>query len=335
MLKIVLKLLALTTVILGIKIVLWAYLHTYEEKYSDEIGYKTNALLKPVRHRINTVFVGSSRTAHGFNPAVFDSVTHHQTHSFNLGINALFAPNTFSQCRKLLGINGLKLKTIFLELSFPPTETYGDPFSRPEPFAEIGLKNTHFLQEQSYGPESVQRGTSLYDSYLTQFFRLRNAVHVLTLALARGGELEYSMTPTGYRYFHSNTFQNRSSNPVRLTTPPDTTVLPVRYTKRVQLYKDQLMQLARECEAQKVSIYFYLPSRMMAEEKAILPGVYAALPDRYRLAVPYRREFTPPFPADYSDDGQHLNEKSATLYSQLFAQAFIQKQFKSSNSKKP
>ncbi|RRA99820.1 hypothetical protein [Larkinella rosea] len=325
MVKIVLKLLALTTVILGIKIALWAYLHTYEVKYSDEIGYKINSLLKPIREEVNTVFVGSSRTAHGFNPAVFDSVTHHQTRSFNLGINALFAPNTFIECGKLLQMNGLHLKTIFLELSFPPTETYGDPFGRADPFAEIGFKNTHFLQQQRFGPASVQRGTALYDSYLTQFFRMRNAVHLLGLTLVRAGELNYAMTPTGYRYFEPGTFRNRSRNPVRVATLPDTTPLPRSFTKQAQLYRDQLMQLVRQCEAKKVAIYFYLPPRLMAEEKDILPNVYAALPDRYRIAVPYRREYTAPFPADCSDDEQHLNEKSAALYSRSFARAFRQK----------
>jgi hypothetical protein len=63
----------------------------------------------------------------------------------------------------------------------------------------------------------------------------------------------------------------------------------------------------------------------MYEEQQILPNVYAALPDRYRISLPYRREYTAPFPADCSDDQHHLNQKTAALYSQQFAQSFLQK----------
>ncbi|GAB3315092.1 hypothetical protein GCM10027299_04020 [Larkinella ripae] len=325
MVKILLKLLALATVILALKVGIWAYLHTYQVKRADEISYKLDSLLTPIRHQVNTVFIGSSRTAHSFNPAVFDSVTHQQTRSFNHGINALFAPNTFAECRKLLNVEGLPLKTIFLELSFPPTKAYDDPFSRDDLFAEIALKNSDFLRQSHSDPASVQRGTTLYDSYLTQFFMLRNAVHVLASALVRGPQPDYNMTAAGYRYFAPGSLSNRPPAGGRSTSAPDTATRPVQFTQREQFYVDQLMELVRACAEKHVAIYFFLPNRLMEEEKALLPNVYAALPDQNRIAVPFRREYTPPFPADCSDDTQHLNPKSATLYTRFFARAFLQK----------
>ncbi|GAB3909466.1 hypothetical protein GCM10028803_47080 [Larkinella knui] len=326
MLKLVLKLLALTTVLLGVKMAIWAYLHTYQTRRFDESGYKLDSMLKPIRQEINTVFVGSSRTAHSVNPAVFDSATQHQTRSFNHGISAMFAPNTFAECEKLLKMDGLHLKTIFLELSFPPLKAHEDPFGRGNLFHEFSFKNSYFRREQNFGRERVQRGITLYDSFLTHFIMLRSAILMLVATVVRNDRDNFVMTPTGYRYFHPSAFLNRHYNRVSAQTPPDTTTLRVPFTERDRFYVNRLMQLAQRCEAKNVAIYFYLPNRMMDEEKQTLPNIYAALPERYRISMPYRRQFTPPFPADCSDDKQHLNQTAATLYTQLFAQAFLQKQ---------
>ncbi|MFC5409663.1 hypothetical protein ACFPMF_10110 [Larkinella bovis] len=325
MLRFFLKILVLVMVMLGLKITLWARLQRQNPKRFDESGYKLDSMLKPVRHRINTVFVGSSRTMHSINPAVFDSVTQYQTRSFNHGLSALFAPNTFAECEKLLKMDGLTLKTIFLELSFPPGKAHEDPFSRTNPLHEIGFKTGHFVREEDYSAERIRRGNDLYDSFLNQFFTLRSSVFMSVLPLIRTEQDNFIMDSTGYRYFRPNAFGDRKPAGFTAATPPDTTALPVRLTERDRFYLNQLMQLIRQCDARKVSLYVYLPNRPMAEEKQILPNVYAALPDRYRIAVPYRREYTAPFPDDCSDDQQHLNQKSATLYSLQFAQAYLQK----------
>jgi hypothetical protein len=154
---------------------------------------------------------------------------------------------------------------------------------------------------------------------------LRSAVHLFVGAVFRNDQDNYIMTTTGYRYFKPSAFLNRKFNKVSENTPPDTATLPFKSTARERFYVNQLMQLARKCEAKQVAIYFYIPNRMMLDEKQLLPNVYAALPDRYRIAVPYRRQFTPPFPASCSDDKLHLNQKTAALYTQLFAEAFLQK----------
>lgn len=325
MAKIILKLLVLATVILGIKTALWTYLRTYKMRQFDESSYKLDSMLRPMQHRINTVFVGSSRTIHSFNPAVFDSVTHYQTRSFNHGLSAMFAPNTFAECEKLLKMDSLHLKTIFLELSFPPLLAHEDPFGRDNPLKDIAFKNSHFLRENEYGEEQVQKGISIYDSFLNHFFMLRSSVYLVALTMVRDDPENFIMTPTGFRYFRPNAFSGQLPNKTRTDTPPDTAKLFTQFTEKERFYVNRLMQLVRRCEAKNVAIYFYLPNSMMPEEKRLLPNVYAALPDRYRIAVPYRREFTPPFPADCSEDSKHLNRETATLYTQCFARAFRQK----------
>ena len=325
MLKLFLKLLVLTMVILGIKTALWGYLKTCKPKHFNESGYKLDSMLTPVRSQINTVFVGSSRTAHSLNPAVFDSVTHHHTRSFNHGISAMFAPNTFAECEKLLRMDGLPLKTIFLELSFPPETAHEDPFSRDDPFSEIGFKKSHFFRESHSGKQWVQQGTTMLDSYLNQFFMLRSSVYMFVLSMLRNEQVNFIMTPTGYRYFRPDAFPNRQNNRVSEQMPPDTSNAPIQFTQKEHHYLNRLLALAQRCEEKKVAIYFFLPNRMMTEEKIILPNVYAALPARYRISLPYRPEFTAPFPANYSDDQQHLNQQAATQYTQLFAESFLQK----------
>lgn len=327
MLRFLTKLLLLTLVLVALKTGLWAYIHTYRPMRSlqYEGRYKRDSLLKPNRSRINTVFVGSSRTAFGIIPSVFDSVTRHKTSSFNHGLSALLTPYTFTECVKLLQIDSLKLKTIFFELSVPNEATHEDPFDKDNVYDEIALKTKLLLREEIPEDERIRRGLEMYNSYLNGLLTLKGPVSIFMHSLNRKKDENFVMTPSGHRYFRQYKGLAKRNEGIPAEKPPIPVVFQNRLTPKETLYRSRLDELIRKCHEKNVAIYFFLPTKLTPDEKRFFPHFWAMLPPQYRIDIPIRNQLTPPFPTAYSDDGVHLNPTGATLYSQLFAEAFIGK----------
>jgi hypothetical protein len=77
---------------------------------SDKLDY-----LAAHRGEIDTVFLGSSRVYHAFDPALFDRETG-TTHSFNFGIDGMRPPESFYVLREVLKLR-LPLRRVFIELA--------------------------------------------------------------------------------------------------------------------------------------------------------------------------------------------------------------------------
>src|SRR5687767_1774420 len=66
----------------------------------------------------NNLVIGSSRVYRQVNPMVLDSVTaQNSLKSYNLGINWLFAPESFYVFDQLVNSDNLRLKCVIMELS--------------------------------------------------------------------------------------------------------------------------------------------------------------------------------------------------------------------------
>lgn len=82
----------------------------------------------PQKKNVDTLFVGSSRTYHGVDPATFDRTMKahgHPTHSFNFAMDGLNTAEGFGLVRHVLALHPHKLKTIFFEAQ--PTIAAGTP----------------------------------------------------------------------------------------------------------------------------------------------------------------------------------------------------------------
>lgn len=80
---------------------------------SDKLDY-----LAAHRGEIDTVFIGSSRVYHAFDPAEFDrefAARGETAHSFNFGIDGMRPPESFYVLRELLKLR-LPLRRVFIEL---------------------------------------------------------------------------------------------------------------------------------------------------------------------------------------------------------------------------
>ncbi len=76
---------------------------------SEKLDY-----LREHRREIDTIFIGSSRVYHAFDPAQFDRATG-TTRSFNLGIDGMRPPESFYLLREVMQL-GLPLRRVFIEL---------------------------------------------------------------------------------------------------------------------------------------------------------------------------------------------------------------------------
>jgi hypothetical protein len=71
--------------------------------------------LRAHRGKFDTIYIGSSRVYHAFDPAEFDRATG-STHSFNFGIDGMRPPESFYVLREVLKLR-LPLRHVFIELS--------------------------------------------------------------------------------------------------------------------------------------------------------------------------------------------------------------------------
>ncbi len=104
-----------------------ALLHRVLPNAVPEITPKLD-YLRAHRGDYDTLFVGSSRVYHGFDPKVFDATTAAAglpTHSFNMGINGMQPPESLYVLRKVLAMDLPHLRRIFLEIASvaPPPDT--------------------------------------------------------------------------------------------------------------------------------------------------------------------------------------------------------------------
>jgi hypothetical protein len=324
--KLLAKLLLLLGVVLGLKAALWYGLHTYRPKRTMryEAAYKRDSLLWPIRRQVNTVFIGSSRTAFSLIPAQFDSLTHQQTHSFNHGLSGTFVPATFDEAERIIDMDGLALKTLFFELSFPLTTAGTDPFDQESPTDEL-LFMADYARQQATGLDVVGELTRTTNDVLVKALMLKNTVTFAVNSLNKPVDDNFVMTPGGYRYYRSvnwidplevaKSASERSRE--RLPTAKADTV-PTRYRQRIQ-------RLIERCNQRKVALYFVRPNHLTTTEKRLLPGIEAAIPARYRFGMPARYNSLYQMGVYCSDDGMHLNRRGARLFTARFAEHYHQR----------
>ncbi|TAE32043.1 MAG: hypothetical protein EAZ91_06215 [Cytophagales bacterium] len=319
MARFVLKLMMLAGGLIGFKALLWVGIHTYcpNQTFRYEAAYKRDSLLWPIRQQVNTVFFGSSRTACSLVPAQFDSLTNHRTNSFNYGLSGLFVPDTFEEAERILTMDGLALRTIFFELSFPPEVNLIDRFDMERPFDALLFALDHELSQSS---DLLKRLTNVLDSFVSSFLILRQPFRIALQSTNKAVRENYVMTSRGYRYFRNISRTDRfqaaaQSEEVRPATKAD--IEPSAYSRRIE-------RLIRLCEQKNIALYFVIPNYLSGVEKRILPGMYATIPARLRFEMPPEHNSLTQMGVRYSDDGMHLNPRGASLFTARFAARYKQ-----------
>lgn len=245
------------------------------------------------REKINTVFIGSSRTEYGISPAYFDLLTQHHTNSYNFGIPYGLPPGTFDRCEELIQYHS-PLKYIFFELS-GETPTY-----------LTSLKHWTFEQSNTF-----------HNNLVLNVFKPHT--WKIDIPISNNDQLNL---PENDDNGIKRTFLLKQINlayqrnlQVEKEKKGDASLLNELYWKRI-------LKLIALAESKQIRIYFFIPPRLETdnEVRTIYP-LYQKLDIKYKLKVAHYEESL--FKVNTSLDEFHLNQKGAKRFTELMAEAFI------------
>lgn len=311
-------------------------------------------LIDAQKTRINTLFIGSSRTYTGLIPNYFDSLTR-QTCSLNLGVSSLYMPHTADLCQQVLYRQDLPVRYILFELSLPADNT--DPF-QGKLIADAGFYWQYWLAPSAHS--EMNPITSLFnylEEYLYNLISPLGQLYILKMKLTG---LEEKVASLKARYFtaaaqQESTVATQHSDYERLaneSTSFNTDAngyinsrrklnrlspeLWATYQRGLQIYQpDSLLMnpaysfyreklnILHQLAAQRgVKILFFLPSRLTAHEATVLIPIFRQLAPDQRLVIARDTRFDQLFAPRFSMDESHLNDDGARIYTTLMAETF-------------
>ncbi|MET7257411.1 hypothetical protein KOM01_021675 [Dyadobacter fermentans] len=269
----------------------------------------------------NTVFIGTSRTQYGIDPALFDALNRQKTRSYNFGIFSLSPYSSIQIAEDMLSSNPA-VKTIYIELSaldystvaLPPQQVIQDAIFRARVLADcpyIGLqdKTSSFL---------AGLNTTLFQmvSIAPQVLSAKKALNPGTDPIEGGANL----LPNGYQSVTAalsktsdRVLANKSATVQMLTVHPQ--------TQRNTYYISRISQLIARAAQLGRKVIFYYPNNMTRDEQLILSQVAPFLPEENLIRLPEQPLFDALFKPENLFDAHHLNRKGAAVYTH-----FLQKE---------
>lgn len=262
---------------------------------------------KITEQEFDTVFIGSSRTSYSIIPAYFDTLTRKQTKSYNFGINAGFPPMTFNWCEDLIRTKQ-SLKYIFFELSE----------------REEKISNADEFRQDFAFPKKV----NYLESYLNNLI-ITSIKPGLTATKRKVVHRDYN---DDYNIPLQKVFEKKAASPneivslqkIQLSNVRNRQVEKKTYSNADSLnkdYWDQISKLIALAESKQIHIYFFIPPRLSTEhELKVIYPIYQKLERKYKLTVTHYDDSL--YQINTSFDDFHLNDKGATKFTELLAEAF-------------
>ena len=265
----------------------------------------------------NVVFIGTSRTLYGIDPALFDSLNQQKTRSYNFGIFSLSPYSSIQLADDILSENPA-IKTIFIELSaldystvaLSPQQVIPDAIFRANVMADCpdidlsdkagsfldGL-NTTLFQMVSIAPQilSVKKAFSPENDPIEGNAHLRaNGHQSVTSALLGTNE---------------RIAANKNATEEMLVTHPRTV--------RNDYYVTQITRLVGHAKQLGKKVVFYYPNSITRGEYRILSQVAPFLPVENLIGLPEKSLLETLFEPKNLFDAHHLNRKGASVYTRF------------------
>lgn len=314
----IVKILKWLLVILALKVFVAAVVSRF---YTDPRRDITARMQHCAAFRPNVVFIGTSRTLYGIDPALFDSLNHQRNRSYNFGIFSLSPYSAIRIADELLATS-TSVRTIYLELSaldystvaLPPTEVVQDAMFRARmlhahPDIPVQEKTSSFLnglnttmfQMVSITPQvlsikkAINTGT---DPIEGKADLLANGHQCVSAALAEPNErIRSNAAATGQ------------------TLSASSTGTPNAY------YITQIKALASRARQQGKRVVFYFPNNITEGERRILSHVAPFLPADVLVRPPLEPAMNALFNPENLFDAHHLNQQGAAIYTRLLQQS--------------
>lgn len=266
----------------------------------------------------NVVFIGTSRTLYGIDPALFDSLNHQKTRSYNFGIFSLSPYSAIQLASDMLTENP-RVTTIYIELSaleystvaLQPQEVIPDAVFRAQVMADapaIGTSkkvgsflsglNTTLFQMVSIAPQILSAKKAIKPE--------NDPVEGNADLHADGHQSVAGALPATNERITANKTSTKAMRAIHKPAAPNA------------FYLAQLNSLAALARQQGKQVIFYYPNSITAAEQRVLAQVAPFLPDAQCIPLPAPPMFDSLFMPGNLFDAHHLNQWGASAYTRFF-----------------
>ena len=272
----------------------------------------------------NTVFIGTSRTLYGINPAVFDSLNHNQTRSYNMGLFSLSFGNALQIARKSL--DSRKVKTVFIELS---ALDYSTILLSPDHIFHDAAFRTQAALASGNAGEHTQVDGFLTGLNSTIFQTFSIAPQIATMKkhfnpVDHPVEGQPKLLPNGFQSVKqafagqntvviNNRFFSEKINASSNAVKPNAYIL------------SRINALISWAESRNKKVLFYIPNNITESEFEALSQVVHYIPDANLIALPKDSRLDAIFKPENLFDSHHLNVKGSVIFTTYLQEQFIKK----------
>ncbi|GGN12596.1 hypothetical protein GCM10010967_55800 [Dyadobacter beijingensis] len=262
----------------------------------------------------NVVFIGTSRTLYGIEPALFDSLNGGQTRSYNAGLFSL-SPYSSIEIAKDLLANNPAVKTIYIELSaldystvaLPPQQVIPDAIFRARTLA--GSPGARFQENAAGFLDGLN--TTLFQmlSIAPQVLSVKKALHPDNDPIEGQPDLQqngHQSVAASLSKTNERLIANQSATD-RLFALAGKQAPNAWYISQIHKLVDQSRRLGRK-------VVFYYPNSITAGEYKILSQVAPFLPEANLIPPPGHALRNALFRPENLFDPHHLNRKGAAIY---------------------
>ncbi|MCF0051078.1 hypothetical protein LXM25_13475 [Dyadobacter sp. LJ53] len=273
----------------------------------------------------NTVFIGTSRTLYGINPAIFDSLNAGKTRSYNMGLFSLSFANSLDIARDLIQ-NNPETKTFFVELS---ALDYSTIHLKPQ----YVVKDVYFRTRVMHGATSVGNQEKWSD-FLTGL----NTTIFQTLSIApQIAAVKKMSKPVNDPIEGPPDLEKNGMQRVDLRISGlNTVVINNRfYTQKLMTldkklppnayFLSEINEVIALGKAHGKRVTFYMPNNITKGEFEILSQVAPYIPEVNFIALQKDPGLDAIFKPENLFDSHHLNAKGSAIYTRYLQEQFTKK----------
>jgi hypothetical protein len=271
----------------------------------------------------NVVFIGTSRTLYGIDPALFDSLNQQKTRSYNFGIFSLSPYSSIQIANDLLS-GSPAVKTIYMELSaldystvaLQPQQVIQDAVFRANVLADC--PNIDFRDKVGSFLDGLNTTLFQMVSIAPQISSAKKKLHPENDPIEGNANLlANGYQPVAWALLKTNDriMANKSVTEQMLAKH--------RPSVRNTYYISQINKLIAAARLAGKKIVFYYPNSITRAEYTILSQVAPFLPDENLIRLPEHHLSDELFKPENLFDAHHLNRKGAWIYTRFLQEKAV------------
>jgi hypothetical protein len=268
----------------------------------------------------NVVFIGTSRTLYGVDPALFDSLNNRQTRSYNFGLFSLSPEISYQIAGEMIRQNPA-IETIYIELSALDYSTV--TLTASTLFSDVVFRLN--AMADCSGLDTFEKIKSFFQGLNTTLFQLFSIAPEITLLrkiLAPDNhpiEGRPTLRPDGHQSVEMALSQTTggivsNENATQQMLVKGQRSMPNTY------YISRLKELISQGEKSGKKVIFFYPNNLTKTESMILTEVAPYLPVQNLIQLPLDQRLKEFFKPENLFDPHHLNQKGAAIYTRFLQQ---------------